>query len=304
MELRHLRHFVAVAEELHFARAAERLGMEQSPLSHSIRNLEAELRTKLFHRTTRRTWLTRAGLRFFADARRILGEVDAAAISLRAEGEDCPERVSLALGEDLAGEPFTRLLFELEHHRPPIAVEVRELLHGEAARLVRDGGADLALTLDGQNRGGLIQARGWAEPLMLVTSLGHPLAERDKVPLAAIAAESVALPRPTICPGYLAQVEALLDRHGVRLLKRVSIRHWNTAVSFASTGRALALVPASFVSGATSVAVIPLAETDAELVTWLLHPEELSPTASLVLEIAALIDADEDVIKPGFASPA
>ena len=90
MELRHLRHFVAVAEELHFARAAERLGMEQSPLSHSIRNLEAELSTKLFHRTTRRTWLTRAGLRFFADARRILGDVDAAAISLRAEGEDWP----------------------------------------------------------------------------------------------------------------------------------------------------------------------------------------------------------------------
>ena len=126
MELRHFRHFIAIAEELHFARAAERLGMEQSPLSHSIRNLETELRVKLLHRTTRRTWLTRAGTRFLADARRILGEVEAAAVSLRAEGEDSPERVRLVLGEDLAGEPFTRLLFELEHHRPPIAVDVRE----------------------------------------------------------------------------------------------------------------------------------------------------------------------------------
>ncbi len=277
--------------------------MEQSPLSHSIRNLEAELRTKLFQRTTRRTWLTRAGTRFLADARRILGEVEAAAVSLHAEGGDSPERVRLALGEDLAGEPFTRLLFELEHHRPPMTVEVRELTHGEAAKLVRDGGADLALTLDGQESGGLVKVRGWAEPLMLVTSLGHPLAERDTVALAEVAAESLALPRPSVCPGYLAQVESLLDRYGVRVSERVSIRHWNTAVSFASTGRALALVPASFVSGATSVAVIPVAEPDAELVTWLLHSEEPSPAVSLVLEVAALIDADEDVV-PGIASPA
>lgn len=304
MELRHLRHFIAVAEELHFARAAERLGMEQSPLSHSIRNLEAELGTKLFQRTTRQTWLTRAGTRFLADARRILGEVEAAAVSLRTEVGDSPERVHLALGEDLAGEPFTRLLFELEHHRPPIAVDVRELTHGEAARLVRDGGADLALTLDGEERGGLVRVRGWAEQLMLVTSLGHPLAERDKVALVEVAAERLALPRPSICPGYLLQVDSLLDRHGVRIPERVSVRHWNTAVSFASTGRALALVPASFVNGATSVAVIPIAESDAELVTWLLHPEELSPAASLVLELAALIDADEGVVQPGVALPA
>ena len=304
MELRHLRHFVAVAEELHFARAAERLGMEQSPLSHSIRNLETELGAKLFQRTTRRTWLTRAGTRFLEDARRILGDVEAAASSLRAEGEDSPERVRLAFAEDLAGEPFTRLLFELEHHCPPIAVDVRELAHGEATRLVRNGGADLALTLDGRERGGLVQVRGWAEPLVLVTSFSHPLAERDKVAVAEVATESLALPRPSICPGYLAQIEALLERHGVRVSERISIRHWNTAVSFASTGRALALVPASFVSGATSVAIVPIAEPDAELVTWLLHPEELSPSASLVLELAALIDGDEDGVELDLISPA
>jgi DNA-binding transcriptional LysR family regulator len=61
VELRHLRHFVAVAEQLHFARAAERLGMEQSLLSQSIRNLEGELRIRLFHRTFRKTTLTSAG---------------------------------------------------------------------------------------------------------------------------------------------------------------------------------------------------------------------------------------------------
>ena len=138
MELRHLRHFVAVAEELHFARAAERLGMEQSPLSHSIRNLEAELGVQLFQRTTRRTWLTRAGMRFYQEAKRILRDIDAATAAVRRGAENEPIVVRLALGDDLASEPFTRLLFELEHHTPKVELEVRELLHAEAVRLVRD----------------------------------------------------------------------------------------------------------------------------------------------------------------------
>ena len=302
VELRHLRHFLAVAEELHFARAAERLGMEQSPLSHSIRNLEAELGVKLFQRTTRRTWLTRAGTRFYADAKRILDDVDVATTSLLSERGDDPGRVRLALGEDLAGDPFTRLLFELEHHRPSTFVDVRELTHDDATRLVRDGGADVALTFDGRSYDGLVQLRGWSEPLMLVAPLGHAFAERDRVSIADIGTERLALPRPNVCPGYLAQIEHLLERHQVRVAERVNVRHWNTAVSFASTGRALALVPASFVSGATSVAVIPLAESDTRLITWLLHREESSPAVSLVLEVAALVDADGGT--PGFDASA
>lgn len=143
MELRHLRHFVAVAEELHFARAADRLGMEQSPLSQSIRNLEARLGIKLFQRTTRRTWLTRAGTRFYREARRILRDVDELKASIRRTDGEEPESLRLALGEDLASEPFTRLMFQLEHHEPKVRLEVRELAHAEAVRLVRDGGADV-----------------------------------------------------------------------------------------------------------------------------------------------------------------
>lgn len=89
--------------------------MEQSPLSHSIRNLEAELGVKLFQRTTRRTWLTRAGMRFYQEARRILRDIDAATAAVRRNDIDGSMVIRLALGEDLASEPFTRLLFQLEH---------------------------------------------------------------------------------------------------------------------------------------------------------------------------------------------
>lgn len=292
MELRHVRHFVAVAEELHFARAAERIGMEQSPLSHSIRNLEAELKVALFHRTTRRTWLTRAGTRFYAEVRRILGDIDAATASLRDEDGEEPRRLRMALGEDLAAESFTRFLFELEHYRPPLVVDVRELSHVDAVRLVRDGGSDFALTLDVRVTDGLRQISAWAEPLMLVVPIGHMLAERDGVSLAEVAAERIALPRPDVCPGYLTQIEDLFAARRLTIGHRVNVRHWNTAVSFAATGRAVALCPASIVAGATGAAVVPVKD-EVELTTWMLYPEgEPSAAVSLALEVASLVSAD------------
>ena len=292
MELRHLRHFVVVAEELHFGRAAERLGMEQSPLSHSIRNLEAELKVSLFHRTTRRTWLTRAGTRFYAEAKRILGDVDAATASLRNDDGEEPNRLRLALGEDLAAESFTRFLFELEHHRPVLTVEVRELTHADAVRLLRDGGSDLALTLDGRATEGLRRVKAWGEPLMLVLPIGHDLAERDRVTLAEVAGEPLALPRPDVCPGYLTQIESLFATRSLVPASRVAVRHWNTAVSFAATGRAVALCPASIVAGASGAAIVPV-QDEVELVTWMLYSEgEPSAAVSLALEVASLVSAD------------
>lgn len=296
MELRHLRHFVAVAEELHFARAAYRLGMEQSPLSQSIRNLEADLRVKLFHRTTRGTWLTRAGTLFHAQAKRILTDIDTAIASLRAEDKE-PAVIRLVLAENIAGEPFSRLLFELEHSGFGTAVDIHESNDVDAARLVRDGGADVILTLDSRPVDGLDQRRGWSEPLMLTVPIGHPFAERGQISLADLGTERLALPRPNVCPGYLAQIEEVFRRHEVGLANRMNVHHWNTAVSFAATGRALALCPTSMVHTSNAVAFVSIAEPDAELTTWLLYREgELSASVSLVLDVASHLAADAPLL--------
>ena len=293
MELRHFRHFVAVAEELHFARAAERLGMEQSPLSHSIRNLEAELGVQLLQRTTRRTWLTRAGTRFYREAIRILRDVEAAAAAAKRDDSNDSKAVRLVLGEDLASEPFTRLMFELEHHNPKIELEIRELGNFEAAQLVRDRGADIAITRDPRSEPELSRVLGWSEPLMAIMPISHTFANRDRVSLGDLASEALALPAREECPGYLAQIEAMLDRHKVKPAFRRTVRHWNTAVSFAATGHAIALCPVTMVNTATTVAIVPLEETGAELATWLLyHESEVSAAVSLVLAIAEEVAGD------------
>lgn len=291
MELRHLRHFVAVADTLNFARAAQRLGMEQSPLSHSIRNLEAELGTPLFQRTTRRTWLTRAGTRFYPEALRILELAEAARMAVRDNALDPTVRFAVGLSEHAAGEPFTRFLFELEHRTPSINVDVREIAPAEAARQLEDRVIDLAIVLEPIEVPGLRRVRAWGEPLSLIAAMSHPLADATSAPLSALADQKLLIPHAHASPGYAVQVQALLSRHGVRPAKHVTVKHQNTMVSFASTGRGIALLPESIAHGLTTVAVLPLNEGDAEIVSWLIYRDEgPSEPVSFALEVAAIID--------------
>lgn len=303
MELRHLRHFIAVAEELHFARAAERLGMEQSPLSHSIKNLETELGVQLFHRTSRRTWLTRAGVRFHAEASRVLEAVEIARAAARNEELEQRQRITVGLAEHAAGEPFTRFLFELEHRHPPISVDLREVAPAEAVRLVTDRVLDLAIVLEPVGVASLRCVRAWGERLALIAPLGHPLAERDRVSLAEVASERFVMPNSTVSPGYAGQIQALLSSHGVRQGSRRPVKHQNTMISLASAGRGLAILPESVAHGLTAVAVLPLGD-HAEIVSWLVYrDEEASPELSFALEVAAVIDAGGELAADAADAP-
>lgn len=264
--------------------------MEQSPLSHSIKNLEAELGVKLFHRSTRRTWLTRAGVQFYPNAVRVLADVEGLKSAARNEELSRPQRISVGLTESAALEPFTRFLFELEHRNPPISVDLREVAPGEAARLVVEGVLDLAIVLEALEASGLRRARAWAEPLVLIAPLNHLVAERDQVSLKEIATERFILAHSGPFPGYAAQIERLLDRYQVRPVGHTMVKHQNTMVSFTAAGRGLSILPESIAHGLTTVAAVPLAEEDAELVSWLLYREEdESDGMSFALEVASVM---------------
>ena len=100
------------------------------------------------------------------------------------------------------------------------------------------------------------------------------------------------MPHPHVAPGYTAQIEAILSRYDVRPSRKASVKHQNTMISFASTGRGMALLPESIAHGLTSVAVLSLSEEDAEVVSWLVYREEdASDGLSFALELASAIDS-------------
>jgi DNA-binding transcriptional LysR family regulator len=182
VELRQLRYFVAVAEELHFGRAAERLQMSQSPLSRAIRELERELGLVLFVRTTRRVELTPAGSALLERARRALAEVDLAVGDARRAAR--PERGVLAIGFG----PFSRLLAAriaeaVAAGRPELESRFEEgvtpeLLRRVAAREL--AGAVVLETPAAARREGVRIDALRDEPLLAALPATHPYAERTR----------------------------------------------------------------------------------------------------------------------------
>jgi DNA-binding transcriptional LysR family regulator len=190
VETRELRYFVAVAEELHFGRAADRLGIAQPPLSRAIRRLEHRLHVQLFDRTGQGTRLTAAGEVLLGEARAALEAVAAAVRRTRRAGEPQPSLV-LAMKPGGDGGLLRRILDAYE--ADPDALPVRFAFSiGERAAMLRGGQADVGLLHHPQN-----DLRGLAsEPLgvegrMIAMAEDHRLAAKDSISLADLAGETM-----------------------------------------------------------------------------------------------------------------
>ena len=127
MELRHLRCFIAVAEELHFARAAERLHIDQSPLSRTIKELEEELGARLFVRTTRSTQLTRAGRLLLEHVPRIFTALEQARDSVRSASNGYHGQLRIALSDGITPSRLPALLAQCREEDPEVEVRLFEV---------------------------------------------------------------------------------------------------------------------------------------------------------------------------------
>ncbi|MFC3572524.1 LysR family transcriptional regulator [Streptomyces yaanensis] len=183
MESRPLRYFVAVAEELNFARAAERLGISPPPLSRAIRQLERELGVTLFERTTHSVAVTPAGEVLLREARIALDALQAA--GRRAQRAAVPE-AKLVLSVKADGDAGLLEPILERYAAEPGSVPVTVRLSGwqEQPRLLRRGEADAALVYEPFDRTGLDAETLTVEPRVAALAATHPLADRDRLALA------------------------------------------------------------------------------------------------------------------------
>lgn len=246
MELRHLRYFIAVAEELSFSRAAEKLNMAQPPLSHQIRALEIELDVLLFERAQRRIFLTDPGKLFLARARAILAQVDSARIDVRKAAHG--EIGSLAVGYT-ASSMFARFLpqtlqrFRANH--PRVTVSLHEMASLDQVHALNDRMLDLGiLRWAASDAGPQLRFDTFRSTrLTVVLASDHPLASRASLSIADLHAESfITYPRGA-GTGLYQQILDLCRNAGYRPTVIRESREASEMVGLAASGVGIAIMP-------------------------------------------------------------
>jgi DNA-binding transcriptional LysR family regulator len=191
IESRPLRYFVAVAEELNFGRAAERLGIASPALSRAISQLETQLGVRLFDRSTRHVELTDAGWVLLEQSRPALDSLDAA--TRRAQRATGPrQRLVLTLKADLEGGLLEPILAAYRAEPEAVPIEVSFADWGRQAEMLRDGRADVALIFTDFDEDGLDSEVLLEEPLVAALNAAHPLAAHDSLRAADLVPEYTA----------------------------------------------------------------------------------------------------------------
>ena len=194
MELRHLRYFAAVAEALHFGRAADRLHLAQPALSQAIRQLEAELGTPLFVRTTRHVALTPAGEFLQSEAARVLGAVDASVRGVRRIADGRQGLLRIAFTGTAAYTQLPRIARAVKRELPDLALEIHaDLLTPAQVAGLTDGSLDLGVLRPPTTSDAVTVRTIAREPLVLAVAGDHPLAAEPVVSVADLHAEKFIL---------------------------------------------------------------------------------------------------------------
>ncbi len=249
MELRHLRYFVAVAEELSFRRAAERLHLAQPSLGRQVRDLEEEIGERLFERDRRRVMLTDAGRVLLADARTLLAGADSAIRAAREAGRT--QHGTLRIGHigPLTGTFLAASLAALRDKFPRVPIDVIDLTPDEQLAALLKG--DIQVGFQGATSDLRADSRFSARRVIVcdavtVVPVKHPLAAKRSFPLHALAGEKLLNLQPRQGASYEQWLRAICaaDPAGFSpRLRRPAADTWNTLLGLVAAGEGLAVLP-------------------------------------------------------------
>ena len=288
MELRQLRYFVAVAEELHFRRAAERLHVSQSPLSVQIRKLEATVGVQLLRRNRRGVELTAAGRSLLADARVLLDQAERAAERARRAAAGYAGELRIGFVGSAIYAVLPEAVRTLRAERPMVEVTLREMATEEQLDALRRDQLDVGFVRAPAAPEGLQMERVLQEPLLAALPTDHPLAAAAEVSLAELATESLVLFPRAQAPAFYDELMVRLQRTGRVTRIAQEAPEMQTIIGLVAAGVGVSLVPASTrLFAREGVAYRPLSET--ELAVWLAiatRVGERPPTVEAFLEFA------------------
>ena len=286
-ELRHLRYFVAVAEELNFSRAARRLHMAQPPLSAAIRQLEQELGVDLFVRTSREVTLTAAGDAFLPGARQTLDEAERAFATARRAGAGEVGRLNVAYSWSMRFETLRALGQAFRAERPDVELIAQELWNAQLTPALRAGTVDVGVSLCPELASDLSYEVIRSERLVVLVGLQHPRAADRPLPLAALAGESFVLFPREIAPRLHDAFLAVYRRAGFEPKLRRESFHTGWDLGVLAELPVVALAPASVASGLPGgVVAVPLEEQEALETCLVWRGDEPSPTVAAFVEVA------------------
>jgi DNA-binding transcriptional LysR family regulator len=288
MELRHLRYFIAVAEELHFSRAAARLHIAQPPLSQQIKQLEAELHTQLLWRTKRRVELTAAGEAFLEEARRTLAQADHAAWVAQSTAAGDTGQVQVGFIESALPRFLPRLLRSFRERHPKVQVVLQGLTSGQQVEALKRAEIQVAVLRPTRAGAQVAFHEIGTEGLLVAMPADHRLAELETVPVEELEHEGWVLFPRLLSPGLHDHLVGICRKAG--FVPRVvhEAREGRTIVGMVGAGMGVALVAESMRNlGGLEVICRPLAASDARIpmcVAW--RRDERARVVRSFIEIA------------------
>ncbi|HEX8710103.1 MAG TPA: LysR substrate-binding domain-containing protein [Pyrinomonadaceae bacterium] len=288
IELRHLRYFAAVAEELHFGRAAQKLGLAQPPLSQQIKSLEALVGHTLFERRPQ-VRLTAAGEALLEVARRTLAQVEEGLDLARRAGLGEAGKLTVGFAASILTTSLPEILRSYREHYPSVELRLRELSSAAQTVALADGSIDVGFVREAVEHGDdLVSEPILREEFVAVLPPAHPLATRRRLPLHALAEEPfVHFPR-VVAPALYDQIADACRRAGFRPRVVQEAQEWLTILGLVEAGLGVSLVPASFCrlqwGGVQYKALGPPREFTDVFVCWRAAP--VVPTVSQLIAIA------------------